>query len=467
MVFSSTAFLYLFLPVIYVLNLIIPGIKAKNILLLAASIAFYAFGEPFAVLLMLASIVINYSCGLLMRKEKHRKAVLVTACVTNIGLLVFYKYLGFLVSTFNDTFGASVAVPKISLPIGISFFTFQALSYVIDCYHDRELVQKNPLNLALYISFFPQLIAGPIVKYSDVNEQITSRKMTADKTAEGIKRFIFGFGKKMLVANALAGVADIVFNSDSAQVTALAGWVGAICYTLQIYFDFSGYSDMAIGLGKMFGFDFKENFNFPYASDSMQDFWRRWHISVSSWFKEYLYFPLGGNRKGKARTIVNKWIVFLCTGLWHGANLTFLLWGAIHGFFLMIESFGFADKVLKFKPLKKIYTLFVVVLSFVIFRADNVSQGFSIIKSMFSGASEASNMNTLIISKFTPQFIFILLFAVIFSQPITKWLSAKAEKCRYAAVLEGGKYVVSIAVFLLAALSLSTCTYNPFIYFRF
>ena len=334
MVFSSLTFLCIFLPCILILDRIVRNIHFKNVLLLIASLVFYAYGEPVYVLLMAASALINYVCALGISKAAVlRKPVLAAAVILNLGALVFFKYSVFLVTSFNAMFGTMIPVPDVTLPLGISFFTFQAMSYVIDVYRGECNVQKNFAKLLLYISFFPQLIAGPIVKYRDIETEISSRTVSAENTANGIRRFAAGLAKKVFIANNVAVIADTVYGSLGAGIDAKAAWLGASAYMLQIFFDFSGYSDMAIGLGLMFGFHFRENFDHPYIASSIKEFWRRWHISLSSWFKDYLYIPLGGNRKGKARTVINKFIVFACTGIWHGANWTFLLWGLYHGCF--------------------------------------------------------------------------------------------------------------------------------------
>lgn len=304
------------------------------------SLLFYAFGEPKAILLMIFSIIINYILSLLIVKyEKYAKMFLIFGIVVDLGILCIFKYLGFILNTISNVFNISVPNVEIALPIGIYFFTFQALSYLIDVYKDKSLVQKNILNIILYISFFPQLIARHIIKYYDMEYQIYNRTISLDNTIKDLKRLIYGLSKKLLIANNIGIVVNNIFSMNNQDINILTAWIGGLSYALQIYFDFSGYSDMAIGLSKTFGFEFKKNFNYPYSSLSMKDFWNRWHISVSSWFKEYLYFSLGGNRKGALRTNINKIIVFFCTGLWHGANFTFILWGLIHGTLLMLEYY--------------------------------------------------------------------------------------------------------------------------------
>ncbi|MFG6363489.1 MBOAT family O-acyltransferase, partial [Schaedlerella sp.] len=338
MVFSSMTFLCVFFPAVFLLYHVIPSMRAKNVLLIIISLLFYSYGEPVYVLLMAGSASLNYLYGLLMEWSGRRKPVLILAVCTNFLILGIFKYADMLIGTCNGLTGARIPPLKVSLPIGISFFTFQALSYVIDVYRGQVKAQKNYGSMLLYISFFPQLIAGPIVKYHDIEQQISNRTTDVKEIAAGFRRFIVGLSKKVLLSNTAALAADAVFAAELSQVNILSAWIGAVSYLFQIYFDFSGYSDMAIGLGHMFGFTFQENFNYPYISGSVQEFWRRWHISLSTWFKEYLYIPLGGNRKGAARTYMNKLIVFFCTGLWHGANWTFVVWGLYHGLFLLLEG---------------------------------------------------------------------------------------------------------------------------------
>lgn len=455
MVFSSTVFLFIFLPLTWLLHLICPGIKVKNAILIVASLTFYAFGEPGYIVLMLLSILANYGFArAIATTQKHAKLMTILSVVYNIGMLVVFKYSALLVSGLNSLTGLEIPVPQIALPIGISFYTFQALSYCIDVYRNPETVQKNVFKLMLYISLFPQLIAGPIVKYHDVEKQLTHRNLTVDKIAAGVVRFIYGLSKKLLISNAMALVVDTLFKTQMNM--AITAWTVAICYVLQIYFDFSGYSDMAIGLGKMFGFDFLENFNYPYISSSIQEFWRRWHISLSTWFKEYLYIPLGGNRKGEGRTLLNKFIVFVCTGIWHGANWTFLAWGLFHGLFIMLEYKKWIP-FLKNKVLAHIYTLLVVICGFVIFRADTIRQAGHILSSMFTGFTYEASEHMLLAKLATPYTICCLVAGIVLSMPVSKYV--KNTKLV--------KYVVAVGLFALCVMSLATSSYNPFIYFRF
>ena len=345
MVFSSIIFLWIFLPLVFVINLFMAG-RLSNIFLLLASLFFYAWGEPQLVVLMMVSILVNWLAGKLIAKyDTYKNWILVGAVAIDLSLLGYFKYAGFLVEAVNGLTGKTlVPVPDIRLPIGISFFTFQAISYVVDVYRGETQAQDRLVNTALYISFFPQLIAGPIVRYHDINAQLENRRITWEKVAVGFRRFIYGLSKKVLISNVMGACTDQIYALEMGNITGAMAWLAAACYMFQIYYDFSGYSDMAIGLGKMFGFDFPENFNYPYISHSVREFWRRWHISLSTWFREYVYIPLGGNRKGQRRTYVNLLTVFFLTGLWHGAGWNYILWGLYHGFFLVVERMWSARK---------------------------------------------------------------------------------------------------------------------------
>ena len=468
MVFSSPVFLFVFLTAVYILYRIIPTMTAKNVLLLIFSIAFYAYGEPKAVVLMIISIIMNYLFGLAMKKEnKMRKAALAAAVAANLTMLGIFKYAGFSAETLNMLPFVKLPVPNIALPIGISFYTFQAMSYVIDSYKDPKYIQKNPYKLALYITFFPQLIAGPIVKYYDIADQIDHRKGSPEQTAQGIRRFITGLSKKLLIANTMGLAADYVYGLSTDELSVPLAWLGAVSYLFQIFFDFSGYSDMAIGLGAMFGFRFRENFNYPYVSQSMQEFWRRWHISVSTWFKEYLYIPLGGNRKGKVRTAFNKLAVFFCTGLWHGASLNFIVWGLINGGFMMLESYKLINTGKWLRPFRHIYALAVTILAFVFFRAEDLTTACRFIRHMFipDGSSEKTAM---FLAQLSPMYLMMLAAAVVFSTPVIPAIAAKAKKSgKAAAVCEVCSYAAAAVLFVICAVTLSSASYNPFIYFRF
>lgn len=459
------------MPIVLILHSVIKNLKVKNCLLLIVSLVFYAYGEPGYIFLMLFSCLANYVFALILSKNK-KKIFIVLAVVVNLGLLGVFKYTGFLLNSLNDIAGLSIPVPDIPLPIGISFFTFQALSYVIDVYRGDVAVQKNYGKVLLYVSFFPQLIAGPIVRYKDVAKEIDQRHASVDDIACGLRRFIAGLGKKVLISNTMAMAVDFVFGIGTEDLNTVSAWIGALAYIMQIYFDFSGYSDMAIGLGRMFGFHFKENFNYPYVATSIQDFWRRWHISLSTFFRDYVYIPLGGNRKGKFRTVLNKLIVFFLTGLWHGANWTFVVWGLFHGFFLLLEEFIPRLKKLP-KVLSNIYALLVVTVGFVVFRADTLSQGVAFIGKMFSGFDFSAEAVSLAIQPLTPFFIVMFVAAILCCGPLAKATSyiknlestvdsTKKEKLLYVA-----SFVLSIVVLGWCILRLAGGSYNPFIYFRF
>ena len=476
MVFSSMVFLWLFLPVVFVLSLIVRKPKYQNILLLLASLFFYAWGEPKHILLLLVSIVLNWGFGILIdrargeggEKTPRMQLWLVLDIVANLGLLGYFKYTNFILNTLDHLL-PMVQVPRydIRLPIGISFFTFQAMTYVIDLYRGQYEVQKNPLDLALYISFFPQLIAGPIVKYREVNEQIAERSVTPAKVAEGMRRFIYGLGKKVIIANTVAVAVDRIFAVPGERMTGAMAWCGALLYTLQIYYDFSGYSDMAIGLGRMFGFTFLENFDHPYISRSITEFWRRWHISLGSWFREYLYIPLGGNRRGKVRTYVNLFIVFAVTGLWHGASWNFVGWGLYHGFFRIIERLGFEKFLKKLRGLNWVYTFIVVMVGWVFFRVESVRLGFKIVRCMLTPWMFTDNGRTLRMAM-SSHVIFAavlgLLGCGILQQAFTLGgLKKIAARWKYSAA----EAVWCLLVLAYCILLLANNTYNPFIYFRF
>lgn len=468
MVFSSVTFLFIFLPIVFILYTLLPNLTLKNSLLIIASLIFYAFGEPVYVFLLIFSALVNYIFGLnVTGYNKKAKIILALAVIYNIGMLGIFKYSNFIIDTINDLTGLTIGNVKITLPIGISFFTFQALSYVIDVYRNNEIKQKNFSKVLLYIFFFPQLIAGPIVKYHDIEKEINERKQTIEGVSSGIRRFIYGLAKKVLIANTVGYIADSIYAMNLSDINWLVAWVGAITYTLQIYYDFSGYSDMALGLGKMFGFHFKENFLYPYGAKSIKEFWRKWHISLSTWFKEYLYIPLGGNRKGKIRTIINKTIVFFTTGLWHGANWTFVLWGLFHGLFSSLEDLKIIPTHKKWwKYIGHIYTLLVVTVAFVIFRSDTITQAFTMIQAMFIKFGSLNYADVMVLVKnLTAYSIFIIILAIIFAFPIKNVVANKMENKKE--VLEVGSYFVSIVLLALCIISLASSTFNPFIYFRF
>lgn len=461
MVFSSPVFIFLFLPIVYLINLVIPK-RFSNGFLLIFSLIFYAWGEPLYVFLMIFSGLINYILTLSMGEQSpKRKVILIIAVIFNIGILGLFKYADFLILTVNGVLKTSLPLLNLPLPIGISFYTFQTMSYVFDVYNNETAVQKNYFSLLLYITFFPQLIAGPIVQYHDIARQIESRFVTLDKTVQGLRRFVVGLSKKVLLANAMAVIADRLFALPNSEISTVVAWIASIAYLFQIYFDFSGYSDMAIGMGEMFGFHFKENFNYPYIATSVQDFWRRWHISLSSWFRLYVYIPLGGNRKGKNRAMFNRVFVFFLTGLWHGASWTFVVWGLYHGLFLLLEQ-----TVLHVRQwpviVQRLYTLLVVLIGFVIFRAETFSQSLIFIQSMFAFTSVSALASKELMILITPFTIVMFAISVIASTPLLK--NIKGYDVGWTSVLS---YGFTIVLWIACLLSLAANTYNPFIYFRF
>ena len=463
MVFSSPVFLFLFLPVVFAMGKLLP-IKARNYVLIIASLFFYAWGEPIFVLLMLASVAVNYVMALVIGKLEKARIWLALCVVFNIGMLFVFKYANFFVYNINGFFGLTINIASIRLPIGISFYTFQAMSYVIDVYRGTSKPQKNLANVLLYISFFPQLIAGPIVKYHDIDLQIQHRTETPQKTAAGLRRFTVGLAKKLLIANTMGAVADSVFALSPDGVNAAVAWLGALTYSIQIYFDFSGYSDMAIGLAGLFGFELKENFRFPYISRTVKEFWRRWHISLSTWFKEYLYIPLGGNRKGALRTGLNLTIVFLCTGFWHGAEWTFVVWGLMHGAFMLMERRVNMEALPKW--LGTVYTLLVAITTFTVFRAATLEQGFSIIGRMFTGFYSDVSIQAYLSEILTPFVIVTGVLAVFGATPLPLKLYGMLRQ-KWERTTDYASMALTLATLALCMLALSSQTYNPFIYFRF
>jgi len=469
MVFSSPIFLFWFLPAAYLVYRLLPWMPARNGWLALASLVFYSFGQPVYLPLLLGSVVMNYLFGRLMMapvgRGKRWPAALAVAA--NLALLGTFKYLDFFAGTLNGALGLSLPLPGLALPIGISFFTFQGLSYALDVYREPDSGTRSLGKLVLYIAFFPQLIAGPIVKYHDVARQIDRREITPELTLTGLRRFIEGFAKKLLLANTAGQVADAVFALDAGGLDLRLAWLGAVCYTLQIYFDFSGYSDMAIGLGRVFGFSFQENFNLPYVSKSIKEFWRRWHISLSSWFRDYLYIPLGGNRNGKAATARNKLIVFFSTGLWHGANWTFVLWGLWHGLFSSLEDAGIIPKRLRESTLSHLYTMLEVVLGFVLFRADSLSAAGVMLGQMFAGFDFAPAHTLTLIALLDRRTVFFLASGILLAFGLPQRLAGRLSRplpedaCQWARA--GG----CALLFALCVLNLSAAAFNPFIYFQF
>ncbi|MEX1308385.1 MAG: MBOAT family O-acyltransferase [Eubacteriales bacterium] len=467
MVFSSTTFLFIFLPIVF-LAYIPLGPRLRNILLLFASLIFYAWGEPLFVFVMLASIGINYAFARWIeggKTEQAKRTFVAIAVILNLLLLIVFKYTNFIIDNVNTVLNTHIEVAPISLPIGISFFTFQAMSYIVDVYREKNRSEKSILNVALYISFFPQLIAGPIVKYHDIAEQIHKRTMTTDKVFYGLRRFIVGLSKKLLIANTVGQAADSIFAAAPAELSAGLAWLGAVSYALQIYFDFSGYSDMAIGLASLFGFELKENFNYPYISQSIKEFWRRWHISLSTWFKEYLYIPLGGNRNGYIRTGVNMFIVFLCTGIWHGAAWNFVIWGLFNGLFLLLENYKILQPEKWPRVFRHIYAALVFVIGFTIFRAPSMTDAISYIGSMFSGNLTLTS-RWLYAKVGTPFMWSILVVAIVATMPLIPKLKEKMAEKRKP-LFDQLAYVLTLVLLVLCILNISSSTFNPFIYFRF
>ena len=466
MVFSSSVFLIVFLPITLLAYFIVPArfIKARNSVLLAASLVFYGWGEPKYILIMIFSIVFNYVCGLAAGKNRS-KAVLILCVVGNLALLGYFKYTDFVLETVNRLAEAGLALPGIALPIGISFYTFQTMSYVIDVYRGKVEAQRDIITFGTYVTLFPQLIAGPIVRYSDVAVMLVGRKTNLEQIAEGVRRFIIGFGKKVLLANQIYVVWMELSAMENLSVS--AAWLGAVAFTFQIYFDFSGYSDMAIGLGKIFGFDYLENFNYPYISRSITEFWRRWHMSLSSWFKEYVYIPLGGNRKGLSRQLINISIVWILTGLWHGASWNFVMWGVYYGIILIIEKLGLL-KVLKKCPavVGHIYSLILIVIGWVIFAVDDMGKVAAYL-GMMLGSSQIFIDDDFVY--FFESRIWLLIACVIGSTPLPKIVcSIIAEKLEDREVLLGTiETVLFMGIFALSMAFLVSGSYNPFLYFRF
>lgn len=466
MVFSSTIFLCVYLPLVLLGYYICPK-KGRNLFLLIVSLVFYAWGEPKYVFLMIFSILVNYIFGRLMDKnrgrQKRMKLLLVLSVVIDLGLLSVFKYTDFIITNVNAIFGSSFDLLNIALPIGISFYTFQAMSYTIDVYRNDVRVQKNLIDFGMYITMFPQLIAGPIVRYADVQDQLAERSVTTADFSEGVMRFVVGLGKKVLLANQMGAVWSEIY-ALGGDVSALMAWTGAIAYTFQIYFDFSGYSDMAIGLGRMFGFKFPENFRYPYQSVSITDFWRRWHITLSTWFKEYLYIPLGGNRCGLARQALNLLIVWSLTGFWHGAGWNFVMWGLYYFVILFIEKLFLLKALDKLPKLfRHVYALLLIVIGWVIFASDDVSVLLPYLGSMFGANGAVGGMD--VYTLFTKAVLLIICCIASTELPKRLFLSATGAMNEKAAFTI--KSVMTIALLALSMILLIGDSYNPFLYFRF
>lgn len=484
MVFSSISFLFIFLPFVFIFYLLIP-FKFRFVFLLFANLFFYFWGEGKYIEIMIYSIFLNYISGILLEKlnqsgENDRKIIFLTIPIClNLLLLIYFKYLNFITQSLIDVGFTSLQNPNIHLPIGISFFTFQGISYLIDIYRKNVQGTKNFIHFAMYISLFSQLIAGPIVRYKDIENDILQNHITHQKIVYGLKRFIIGLAKKVIISNTLAALSDQIFGINPNEISTWHAWLGAICYSLQIYFDFSGYSDMAIGLGYMFGFRFLENFNYPYLSKSMQEFWRRWHISLSTWFRDYLFIPLGGSNVGKNRLYLNLMIVFLLCGIWHGANWTFIVLGIWHGFFLVLERlqiFQFLKTMNSF--LKHLYTLLIVMIGWILFRADNLDTAIIYIRTLFIYKENVFNLDQYTVLKMlNPHLIFIIALGLIAATPIGKYSYEYLKESKIGNAVRENNIMLNfvstinliyfIALFIFCISYLASGTYNPFIYFRF
>ena len=467
MLFSSIPFLFYFLPCVLILYLIAPKCL-KNTVLLLSSLVFYAWGEPRYVIWMLLAITLGYIFGLLIERFKEKKRIsklfMILSVASSLAMLGYFKYVDFFIGNFNAITGLSIPLLKIALPIGISFYTFQILSYTVDVYRGNVAAQKNPIDLAAYVALFPQLIAGPIVRYSDVAEQLKSRTHTLEKTALGARRFMIGLGKKILIANIIGELCDTFRASDDKSV--LFFWLYAVAYSLHIYFDFSGYSDMAIGLGKLFGFDFLENFNYPYISASITEFWRRWHMSLGSWFRDYVYIPLGGNRVSRMRHLFNIFVVWMLTGFWHGAAWNFIVWGLFFAVLLMVEKLWLLKYLKKSRVISHIYVVVLIIISFVIFDASSMGQAFSYIGSMF-GAGGYPLVSTEFLY-YLRSYGVVLILGIIGATPLPKKLWNRIAATGIGSnIMTFAEPIALSALLLCCSAYLVDGSYNPFLYFRF
>lgn len=465
MVFSSIPFLFFFFPLFLILYYIVP-FKIKNYILLIFSLVFYAWGEPVYIILMIFSSFINYLAGLLIDKSNNknkRKVILVVSVIINLLILGFFKYVDFFIEIVNGITGFNIGQLELGLPIGISFFTFQAMSYVIDVYRKEVVHEKNFFIFMTYISMFPQLIAGPIVRYETVSKELYDREINLNNFSMGLKRFMIGLFKKVLIANNVGYLFSVI--SQSGDLSVLLAWLGIIAFTIQIYFDFSGYSDMAIGMGKMLGFNYLENFNYPYIAKSITDFWRRWHISLSTFFRDYVYIPLGGSRVGKYKHIRNIMIVWMLTGLWHGASYNFILWGVYYGILLILEKKVF-NKLLDKLPnfLKHIYALFFIVVGWLIFAFDDMSELLRYAKTMFFMNGDFINQEFIYYFK---NYFIILLIASVFSTPIYKNINKFINNNKCVCLKSIITIIIYVVLFIITIAYLVSDTYNPFLYFRF
>ena len=469
MVFSSLAFLYLFLPIVLSLYFI-SGKRMKNIILFVSGLVFYAWGEPVYVLIMTLSTVIDYIAGRIMHKyddkPKIRTLVLLVSVCMNLGLLSIFKYSSFFIQNVNNIFGTSFNDPQLPLPIGISFYTFQSMSYTIDLYMRNIKVQKNIINFTTYVTLFPQIVAGPIVRYADVEEEIDGRKVSVDMVGYGAGIFLKGLAKKVLLANNIGMLWTEVKAMDYSEISAFTAWLGILAFAFQIYFDFSGYSDMAVGLGKILGFNFPENFDYPYMSKSVSEFWRRWHITLGTWFRLYVYYPLGGNRKGLPRTIINLAIVWTLTGLWHGASWNFVLWGMYFGVLIIIEKLFLGDILKKIPPaISTIYTFLAVLFGWVLFDTNTLTDAARYLKAMFGGTG--IGIDSLSLYQLSSYFI-IMIICIFASTDLFKTFvnGIKEYKITFRAY-KISLPIIQVVIMLLCTAYLVDSTYNPFLYFRF
>lgn len=464
MVFSSITFMYYFLPAVLLIYFIVPS-KYKNLILLLSSLAFYFYGEPTYIWVLLLSCFINYISALLIDKyRKKSKLILILAVIFNLGMLMYFKYTNFFIDNINSIFKSNIKFIKVVMPIGISFFTFQTLSYVIDVYTKKVKANKNFITFASYVSLFPQLIAGPIVRYSDVEKELKNRTHSYDKFALGVRRFTIGLGKKVLIANVMGEMVNILNTINNQSV--LTYILIAIGFTLQIYFDFSGYSDMAIGLGKILGFNFLENFNYPFIADSITDFWRRWHISLSSFLRDYVYIPLGGNRVSVLKHIRNIFVVWFLTGFWHGAAWNFIIWGLYFGIILTIEKYFYSDFLKKHKIFAHFYTMILIIISFVIFNANSFTEVINFMKNMFGFTNlPFSNPETIY---YLRSYLVIIIVSVIASTPLLKNICLKLkENQKLVKVMDVLEIVFIFTILILVTAFLIDSSFNPFLYFRF
>ena len=467
MVFSSLTFLFVFLPVILIVYYLSPK-KIRNTILFIGSLIFYAWGEPVYILIMLFSTAFDYANGILIKKYKETKQlkksrmVLITSIVVNLGILCFFKYSNFFIENIRNIFNLDIQLLNIVLPIGISFYTFQTMSYTIDVYLGKVEAQKNIIDFGTYVTFFPQLVAGPIIKYRDVNIQLKNRKETIDDFSYGINRLSRGLFKKVILANNIGILWNQIIGQPISEIPVLTAWFGAICFSFQIYFDFSGYSDMAIGLGRMFGFHFPENFDHPYTSKSITEFWRRWHISLGTWFKEYVYIPLGGSKKGRKRLVINLLIVWTLTGLWHGASWNFVIWGVYFGVLLIIEKL-ILEKYLEKLPsiFRHIYTMFFVVISWIIFAFDDMTNVCTYLKAMF-GMNNTVLLNSELLYMISTHALLIII-CILASTTFMKKININKDKNWYVII----RNLACMAMFFISVCFLIGSTYNPFLYFRF